>query len=75
MRKKAICLALSTMLFAISFPVLAQQPKKLHRIGILLVGSSSFYSAWIDVFRQGLKEFGVTPWNWTEKEVKLECRW
>jgi len=18
---------------------------------------------------------GVTPWNWTEKEVKLECRW
>jgi hypothetical protein len=20
-------------------------------------------------------ESGVTPWNWTEKEVKLECRW
>jgi putative ABC transport system substrate-binding protein len=71
MRKKAICLALSTMLFAISFPVLAQQPKKLHRIGILLVGSSSFYSAWIDVFRQGLKEFGYIE----GKNIGIEYRY
>src|SRR5882724_10598643 len=71
MRKKAICLALSTMLFAISFPVLAQQPKKLHRIGILLVGSSSFYSAWIDVFRQGLKEFGCIE----GKNIGIEYRY
>jgi len=71
MRKKAICLALSTMLFAISFPVLAQQPTKLHRIGILLVGSSSFYSAWIDVFRQGLKEFGYIE----GKNIGIEYRY
>jgi len=60
------------MLLALSFPVEAQQQlKKLHRIGILLVGSSSFYSAWIDVFRQGLKELGYIE----GKNIAIEYRY
>jgi ABC transporter substrate binding protein len=36
----------------------AQQPPKVPRIAFLLGGSSSFYSARIDPFKQGLKELG-----------------
>jgi ABC-type uncharacterized transport system substrate-binding protein len=48
----------ATLAFVLGFAAEAQQPKKLYRIGILFVGSSSFYATWIDVFRQGLKELG-----------------
>ena len=69
--RKLYGLALGAMLLALSFPAEAQQPKKLHRIGILLVGSSSFYSAWIDVFRQGLKELGYIE----GKNIAIEYRY
>jgi putative ABC transport system substrate-binding protein len=70
--RKLYGLALGAILLALSFPVEAQQqPKKLHRIGILLVGSSSFYAAWIDVFRQGLKELGYIE----GKNIAIEYRY
>jgi ABC-type uncharacterized transport system substrate-binding protein len=70
--RKLYGLALGAILLALSFPVEAQQqPKKLHRIGILLVGSSSFYSARIDVFRQGLKELGYIE----GKNIAIEYRY
>jgi ABC-type uncharacterized transport system substrate-binding protein len=71
-KKKITVLQLCAMLLALSVPAEAQQQiKKLHRIGILLVGSSSFYSAWIDVFRQGLKELGYIE----GKNIAIEYRY
>ena len=49
----------------------AQQPKKLHRIAFLLGGPSSFYSARIDVFKQGLKELGYVD----GKNIAIEYRY
>jgi putative tryptophan/tyrosine transport system substrate-binding protein len=72
MKKKITVLTLCAVLLALSVPAEAQQQlKKLHRIGILLVGSSSFYSAWIDVFRQGLKELGYIE----GKNIAIEYRY
>src|SRR3989338_7846692 len=45
MTKKFICLALGALLLALSFPVEAQQPKKLIRIGMLITGSVSSYKS------------------------------
>jgi len=58
MTKKFICLALGALLLALSFPVEAQQPKKLIRIGMLITGSVSSYKSRVDAFRQGLRELG-----------------
>ena len=71
MKKHRFWLALGAMLLAFSCPVEAQQPKKLYRIGILFVGSGAFYSAWIDVFRQELKELG----NIEGKNIAIEYRY
>ena len=72
MKKEVTVLTLCALLLALSAPAEAQQQlKKLHRIGILLVGSSSFYSAWIDVFRQGLKELGYIE----GKNIAIEYRY
>src|SRR2546428_13418033 len=72
MKKKIPVVTLCAGLLALSVPAEAQQQaKKLHRIGILLVGSSSFYSARIDVFRQGLKELGYIE----GKNIAIEYRY
>jgi putative ABC transport system substrate-binding protein len=44
------------MLFALSFPAQAQQPGKVHRIGLLQSASSEV--TFLDGFRQGLRELG-----------------
>ena len=49
----------------------AQQPTKLHRIGYLLGASSSFYTARIDAFQQGLNELGYTE----GKNIVIEYRY
>jgi len=56
--KKIIPLALGAMLLALSFPVQAQQPGKIPRIGVLGGGSPSTYKVLLVVFRQGLRELG-----------------
>src|SRR5215813_7353663 len=72
MKKAAVpSILCAVMLLAFAVIVEAQQPKKIYRIGILLVGSSSFYAAWIDVFRQGLKELGYIE----GKNIAIEYRY
>jgi putative tryptophan/tyrosine transport system substrate-binding protein len=58
MKAKILVYVLSALILATIHLAEAQQPTNVPRIGILFVGSSSFYAAWIDVFRQGLKELG-----------------
>src|SRR5215472_13992974 len=63
-------IVLAGALLAVAVVAEAQQAK-LHRIGILFIGTSSFYSAWIDVFRQGLKELGYIE----GKNIAFEYRY
>ena len=59
MSKKIICLALCAMLLALSFPVDAQQPKKIPRIGY--VGGTDDPSTpgpLVNALRQGLRDVG-----------------
>jgi putative ABC transport system substrate-binding protein len=58
MRKNVIRFTLSAMLFALSVPANAQEPKKVPRIGFLLARSPSSNPARIEAFRQGLRELG-----------------
>jgi putative ABC transport system substrate-binding protein len=56
MSKKVIRLALSAMLFALSLPAEAQQPKTVPRVGQLYAGSLSATTDRTGAFRQGLRE-------------------
>jgi putative ABC transport system substrate-binding protein len=58
------------MLFALSFPAEAQQPKKVPRIGYLGTNPRSTNPARIDAFRQGLRELGYTE----GKNIIIEWR-
>jgi len=56
MTKKFFVLGLSAMLLALSFPVEAQQPKKISRIGYLSgIGSEA---PTVEAFRRGLRDLG-----------------
>src|SRR5262245_20983162 len=68
---KVFCLALVAMLWALSFPVQAQQPKKVPRIGFLSATSASSISARVEAFRQGLHELGYVE----EKNIVIEWRY
>jgi ABC-type uncharacterized transport system substrate-binding protein len=48
----------SVLLFALCWPVEAQQPRKLARVGYLSSGGPVTRGYRIDAFRQGLKELG-----------------
>jgi putative ABC transport system substrate-binding protein len=68
--EKINALSLSAMLFALCVPALAQQPKKVPRIGYLIAGSLSAISARIEAFRQGLRELGYVE----GKNIVVEWR-
>ena len=68
MSKKVLCLALGLMLLALSFPVEAQQPKKVPRIGFVS-GSASPNN--VAAFRQGLKNLGYVE----GKNILVEYRY
>jgi putative ABC transport system substrate-binding protein len=57
MRKKFVPLSLA-MLFALSFPALAQQPNKIPRIGYLSITDPDGESARSDAIRLALRELG-----------------
>jgi len=68
MKKKIFGLALSTMLFALSFSAEAQQAKKVPRIGVLTTGSEQLL--YTEAFRQGLRELGYVE----GKNITIEYR-
>jgi ABC-type uncharacterized transport system substrate-binding protein len=57
MNKKIFCIVLVAMLFALCFPVQAQQPKKIARIGYLEQGTAISANRF-KPFQQGLRELG-----------------
>jgi putative ABC transport system substrate-binding protein len=58
MDKKAIIFLLVGLTLASVQLAEAQQTGKVHRIGVLLAPSRSFYSDRVEAFRQGLRELG-----------------
>ena len=58
MRKKTSLLALSSLLFALSFPAEAQQSGKIPRIGYLAAGAPKPQSSRTEAFRQSLRALG-----------------
>jgi putative ABC transport system substrate-binding protein len=69
MKKTVISIAFSAMLFALSFPVHAQQPKKIPRIGYFTLSGGP--SSRDEAFMQGLREMG-----WVDKQnIMIEYRW
>ena len=56
-RKIVVCLLTAALLSTVSFAE-AQQATKVPRIGFLAAGSPSSDAAWIEAFRQGLRELG-----------------
>ncbi|MSP38611.1 MAG: ABC transporter substrate-binding protein [Deltaproteobacteria bacterium] len=73
MHKKITRLALCALLFAYSFPVQAQQPPKIPRIGFVSSGSGDpkFREASVEAFRQGLLERGYVE----GKNIQIEYRY
>jgi ABC-type uncharacterized transport system substrate-binding protein len=70
---KVVFLALCALLFALSFPVGAQQSDKIYKVGRLSAGSPSdpLSKASYEVFREGLRDLG-----WVEgRNISLENRW
>jgi ABC-type uncharacterized transport system substrate-binding protein len=67
----ALFLALCSLLLAPCFPAEAQQPARIPRIGILIPGSASFYSAWVEALRQRLRELGYVE----GKNIVIEYRY
>src|SRR4030095_8435957 len=68
--KKVSCLALSAMLLALSFPVDAQQPKKIAKIGYLLSSTPAAAAQNIEPFRQGMRELGYVEGKTFVLEVR-----
>src|SRR6266478_2076233 len=68
MRKKIFGISLSAVLFAVSFPVQAQQAVKLPRIGFLTGGFPTVVN--VEAFRQGLRELGYVE----GKNIIIESR-
>ena len=58
MSKKIFCLALCALIFAHSFPAVAQQPKKVPRIGYLSNGDPASESTRAEAIRLALRERG-----------------
>jgi putative ABC transport system substrate-binding protein len=70
MSKKIFPFALGALLFALSGPAEAQQAGKVPRIGLLTSSSTAETAAFIEAFRQGLRELGYIE----GKNVVLEIR-
>ena len=58
MNKRVIRLALSTLLFALSWSAEAQQPAKIHRIGFLDASTASGSAALVEAFLYEMRKLG-----------------
>jgi putative ABC transport system substrate-binding protein len=70
MRRNVICLALSSLLLALSYSAEAQQTGKIFRIGYLDPSTASGSAVQTDAFRQELSKLG---WN-EGKNITIEYR-
>jgi ABC-type uncharacterized transport system, periplasmic component len=61
----------AVILLAVAVIVEAQEPARIHRIGILIASSASVYSARIEALRQRLRELGYVE----EKNIVIEYRY
>jgi len=68
--KELTCLALGAMLLGLTFPLQAQQRKKIPRIGYLSFVSPSSYAPFVEAFRQGLHDLGYAE----GKNIVVEYR-
>jgi putative tryptophan/tyrosine transport system substrate-binding protein len=68
---KIIKVGLTAMLLAFSFPVEAQQPKKVPRIGYLTTSFASEVTGRVDSLQQGLRELGYLE----GKNLNIEYRY
>jgi putative tryptophan/tyrosine transport system substrate-binding protein len=71
MTKQILGFALSAMLFALGGSAEAQQPARIHRIGILSPSSGSVFSARDEAFRRRLRELGYVE----GKNILIEYRY
>src|SRR5688572_28534552 len=71
MTKQILGFALSAMLFALGGSAEAQQPARIHRIGILSPSSGSVFSARDEAFRQRLRQLGYVE----GKNIVIEYRY
>lgn len=69
MRKTIIGVVLSAMLSALCFPAMAQQTKKVPRIGVLWPTAPP--DPFLDAFKQGLRELGYIQ----GQNIAIEERW
>jgi putative ABC transport system substrate-binding protein len=70
-QSKLTCFVLSALVLALSFPVEAQQPKKVPRIGYLVASFPSAVSTRLDAFRHRLRELGYVE----GKSIIIESRY
>jgi len=70
MNRKIFCLSLCALLFALCISAEAQEPK-VSRIGFLVPGSSTTFSARIEALRQGLRDLGYVE----GKDISIEYRY
>ena len=71
MSKRISSIALGAMLVALGSSVEAQQPGKIHRVGVLMSGSPSNATRRIQAFQQGLRELGYVE----GKNILIEYRY
>jgi putative tryptophan/tyrosine transport system substrate-binding protein len=69
--KRIIQFVLTATVLALSVPAEAQQPARIHRIGILSTSSGSVFSARVEAFRQRLRELGYVE----GKNIFIEYRY
>ena len=67
---RLFCIALCAMVVALCFPVEAQPPVKIFRIGYLDVSTASGTAVLLDAFRQELSKLGWIE----EKNINIEYR-
>jgi ABC-type uncharacterized transport system substrate-binding protein len=70
-QRSLLVVALCALLFALCGPLSAQQPQKIHRIGVLGATSPATIAARLDAFRQGLRELGYID----GKNIVVEYRY
>ena len=71
MKKKITAITLCAMLFALCVSTEAQQPKKVPKIGFLVVPSQLFFADRMESFRQGLQSLGYVE----GKNIVIEYRY